>query len=176
VRPENTRLAPIHLRLFSGIKIGESGLIMDQSSIRITEPGQPPSLARLESWMGKRAFGYWTEVSNWIAQNHPGVFAPEWLFGGKKHGWYLRYKKSKSFCSLIPEKNRCAILIVFGADERAKVETIRAELSPATQEAYDQATTYHDGKWLLLPVGSTRALRDVWQILGVKRRGSKERS
>lgn len=149
---------------------------MDQSSIRITEPGQPPSVVSLESWMGKRAFGYWNEITNWIAQNHPDVFTPEWLFGGKKHGWLLRYKKSKSFCSLVPEKNRCAILIVFGADERAKVEMMRAELSPATREAYDQATTYHDGKWLLLSVGSRRTLCDVQRLLVVKRKIPKERS
>ena len=30
----------------------------------------------------------------------------------------LRFKKSKSFCSLIPEKNNLKILIVFGTEER----------------------------------------------------------
>jgi len=126
--------------------------------------------------MGKRAFAFWTEISNWIAHNYPDVFAPDWIFGGKKHGWCLRYKKSKSFCSLVPEKNRFAIVIVFGADERAKVETMRAELSPATQEAYDRATTYHDGKWLLLHVTSKSVIRDVQRLLAVKRRIPKERA
>ena len=144
--------------------------IMDNSNIRITDRDQPPTLPQLKSWMGKRAFGFWAEVSDWIARNYPGVFAPDWIFGGKKHGWCLRYKKSKSFCSLVPERNRFAIMIVFGADERAKVETIRAELSPATQEAYDRAKTYHDGKWLLLPVGSKGAVRNAQRLLAVKRK------
>ena len=136
----------------------------------MTDREQPLTLPRLKSWMGARAFGFWTEVADWIAQNYPDVFAPDWIFGGKKHGWGLRYKKSKSFCSLVPEKNRFAIQIVFGAAERACVEKIRAELSPATQAAYDHATTYHDGKWLRLPVTSKSAIRDVRRLLAVKRK------
>jgi len=143
---------------------------MNQPAIRIIEPGQPPSLAYLESWMGKEAYAFWTEVSSWIAQSYPDVFSPEWLFGGKKHGWSLRYKKSKSFCTFVPEKNQFAIVIVFGADERARVEKIRAELLPTTLEAYDQATTYHDGKWLYLQVNSESVIRDVQRLLVVKRK------
>jgi len=120
--------------------------------------------------MGRKAFGFWTQISKWIAQSYPKVFAPEWLFGGRKHGWFLRYKKSKSFCSLIPEKSRFAILIVFGADERAKMEAIRPELSAPTREAYDNAATFHDGKWLYLPVSKAATIRDVQRLLAVKRR------
>lgn len=148
---------------------------MSQPTLRIIDPEQPPSQADLESWMGKKAYVFWTEVSNWIAQSHPGVFNPEWLFGGKKHGWSLRYKKSKSFCTFVPEKNQFAIVIVFGADERAKVEEIRAELSPMTLDAYDQATTYHDGKWLYLKVNSKSVIRDVQRLLAVKRKSKSEK-
>jgi hypothetical protein len=148
---------------------------MNQPTIRIIDPEQPPSLALLESWMGKKACGFWTDVSNWIAQSYPGVFSPEWLFGGKKHGWSLRYKKSKSFCTFVPEKNQFAIVIVFGADEREKVEKIRAELSPMTLDAYDQATTYHDGKWLYLIVNSKGVIRDVQRLLAVKRKSKIEK-
>jgi hypothetical protein len=120
--------------------------------------------------MGRKAYGFWTRVSEWIAQSYPNLFTPEWLFGGKKHGWFLRYKKSKSFCSLIPEKNQFVILIVFGADERTKVETIRPELSAPTREAYDNATTFHDGKWLCLRVSNGTTIGDVQRLLAVKRR------
>jgi hypothetical protein len=147
-----------------------AGKAMDESNARIVEPGKPPTAADLESWMGKKAYGFWTRISEWISRNYPDVFTPEWLFGGKKHGWYLRYKKSKSFCSLIPEKKQFAIMIVFGADERTKVETTRNELSAATRQAYDSATTYHEGKWLCLRASNTSTLRDVQRLLAVKRR------
>ena len=33
---------------------------------------------------------------------HPGTFIPEWIYGGKKHGRSLRYKKSRAFCTFLP--------------------------------------------------------------------------
>ena len=120
--------------------------------------------------MGNRAYKYWTQIKQLIAQNYPDVFTPEWLSGGREHGWSLRYKKSKSFCTLIPEKNRFALLIVFGADQRAKVEAMKDSLLPDTRKEYDQATTYHDGKWLLLTIDSNRVVEDVLRLLAVKRK------
>jgi len=94
------------------------------------------------------------------------------LFGGRKHGWSLRHKKSRTFCTLIPEKNRLVLLIVFGTDERTKVEAIRASPSLDTQEKYDEATTYNDGKRLLLTVNTDRVVKDV-MLLAVKRQPKK---
>jgi len=149
---------------------------MNETSLRLTEPGTPPSLERIASWIGRNALGFWARVSEMITRNYPDVFTPEWLFGGKRHGWSLRYKKNKSFCTLIPERNRFLLLIVFGAIERAKVETIKRELSLRTQKDYDEATTYHDGKWLLLNVDHEDIIADVERLLAVKRRPRKARA
>ena len=146
---------------------------MNEPSLRLTELREPPTLKQVESWIGRRAYGFWTRVSDMIARNYPDVFTPEWLFGGKKHGWSLRYKKSKSFCTLIPQKNCFLLLIVFGADERSKMETLRHELSGRTRKSYDEATTYHDGKWLLLNVDDEDVVIDVERLLAVKRRPKK---
>jgi hypothetical protein len=140
------------------------------NNMRLTEPGTPPTSEQLESWLGKKAHGFWRQVANMIAENYPGVFAPEWLYGGKKHGWSVRYKKSRSFCTMIPEKGRCLLLLVFGTQERAKVEKIRKQLSARVQKAYDEATTYHDGKWLLLDVSDKIVHTDAEMLLAVKRK------
>jgi hypothetical protein len=87
----------------------------------MVQPGNPPKDSDVELWIGKNAFKYWKQITNLIDQNYPGVFVPEWLFGGRKHGWSLRYKKTKSFCTLIPEKDRLAVLVVFGGREQQKV-------------------------------------------------------
>jgi Protein of unknown function (DUF3788) len=68
------------------------------------------------------------------------------------------------------QRTHFSILIVFGAEERAKVEAIRHELSARTREDYDKATIYHDGKWLLLTVDSGDVLGDVERLLAVKRK------
>jgi hypothetical protein len=38
-------------------------------------------------------------LRDWIKVAYPGVFTPDWVHGGQKHGWSLRYKKSKAFCT-----------------------------------------------------------------------------
>lgn len=143
---------------------------MSEKSPRLTDSGKPPGPQQVESWIGSRACVFWKSVSDMIARSYPDVFTPEWLYGGKKHGWSLRYRKSKSFCTLIPEKDRFLLLIVFGADERSGVEAMRHELSEKTRAAYDEARTYHDGKWVLLSVDDEVVVSDVERLLAVKRR------
>jgi hypothetical protein len=142
---------------------------MKETSSRITEPGKSPTSSRISAWIGRDGYKFWKRVTQLIERSYPETFSPDWLFGGKKHGWSLRYKKGKSFCTLIPEKNRFAIQIVFGAEEREKVEAIRDELSARTQEDYNRTKTYHDGKWLLLTVDADDVVADVERLLAVKR-------
>ncbi|OPY15014.1 MAG: hypothetical protein A4E66_00227 [Syntrophus sp. PtaB.Bin001] len=136
----------------------------------MTKPGSPPTNSEVAEWLGGEAFEYWKRLANFIDRHYPGVFTPEWLFGGRKHGWSLRYKKSKSFCTFVPEKNRFALLIVFGAAEREKVESIRDSLSAEIRKQYDAAHTYHYGKWLLITVDSGTVAADVQLLLAVKRK------
>jgi hypothetical protein len=130
-----------------------------------------PDEDAIAQWIGARNYKRWTRIMRFVEDNYPGVFPPDdWLFGGKKHGWGLRFKKSKSFCTLIPERNRLAILIVFGGAEREKAEAILSELDPHTRDAYTAATTYHDGKWLYLTVDHDAVLKDVEKLLTLKRK------
>jgi hypothetical protein len=80
------------------------------------------------------------------------------------------YKKNKSFCTFIPEKDRFALLIIFGADERNKVESIMDKLSAGTRKEYDSAATCHDGKWVLLTIDNDRVLKDGELLFSVKLR------
>jgi hypothetical protein len=143
---------------------------MQETGSRMTEAGCAPGDSAIAEWMGKEAHRFWTLVTRLIEKSYPNVFVPEWLFGGKKHGWALRYKKSRSFCTLVPEKNRFSMLIVFGAKEREKVDEIKRRLDAATRKMYDDATTYHDGKWLMLKVDSDKVVDDIMSLLAVKRR------
>lgn len=107
---------------------------MNSTTNRMTEPGNPPTSTEVADWVSKDAYKYWELVTQLIEQSYPSVFSPEWLYGGKKHGWSLRYKKNRSFCTLIPEKNRFALSIVFGAKEQVKVQAIGNSLSEKTQK------------------------------------------
>jgi len=153
---------------------GEANVVTDinagETGQRMTDRGSLPAPAQVAAWIGEENYRRWEAVIRLIEENYPGVFTPEWLFGGKKHGWSLRYKKSKSFCTLVPERNRFAFQIVFGAAERTKVEAMLDGLATHAGEDYKNATTYHDGKWLLLTIDSDEVLDDVKLLLAAKRR------
>jgi hypothetical protein len=50
------------------------------------------------------------------------------------------------------------------------MKAIRDELSARTQQDYDKAKTYHDGKWVLLNADADDVVADVERLLAVKRR------
>ncbi len=144
---------------------------MSELGERMLDGSRQPDLDAVARWIGVANFRRWTRLTRFIEDNYPGVFpADDWLYGGKKHGWGLRFKKSKSFCTLIPERHHLAVLIVFGGAEREKAETVLPELSPDVRRKYAAATTYHDGKWLVLPVDRDELLDDVETLLTLKRR------
>ena len=143
---------------------------MSEIGQRMLDGNKEPSARSVSEWLGPRNYKRWTRIVRFIETNYPGVFAPTWWYGGKKFGWALRFKKSKSFCSLIPEKNRFRVLLVFGGKEREKVEAILPELVSHARDDYVAATTYHDGKWVWLVVDKGEVLADVERLLTIKRK------
>ncbi len=146
---------------------------MNETGQRMLDGSKEPNARQLAAWLGTVHYKRWKDILQFIETNYPGVFAPDWQFGGKKHGWGLRFKKSKSFCTLIPERNQLRIQIVFGGEEREKAEAILPELVSHAREDYVAATTYHDGKWLGLVVDSDEVLADVKRLLAVKRKSKR---
>ncbi|MBM4118208.1 DUF3788 domain-containing protein [bacterium] len=136
---------------------------------RLTDGSTEPQAEQLSSFLGQRHWARWTALREYIAATYPGVFGEDWQFGGKRHGWSLRYKKSRSFCTFVPERGSFKLLIVFGAAERAAAERILADLKSHVCEDYARATTYHDGKWMLTAVDSVQVLADVKALLAIKR-------
>ncbi len=138
---------------------------------------RPPSARAVDAWLGPRATARWRKVTRWIDATYPGVFAPDWIYGGQRHGWALRYRKGRSFLLLVPERGRALAVIVLGRVERVAVEEVLPRLGRATRDAYRAATTFADGKWLALPLYGKQAVSDVMAILSLKRppRGSPAR-
>jgi len=137
---------------------------------RMVGGARAPSAASVARWIGAANAKRWGDLRAFIDSRYPGVFKVEWLFGGKKGGWALRFKKSKSFCTFIPEQGRFRVLVVFGAEEQEKVKAILSGLVSHVRQDYQQSTTYHDGRWLFTTVDGAQALKDVKRLLELKRR------
>jgi hypothetical protein len=142
---------------------------------RLFDKSQPPTDESVSGFIGVEAAARWSALLGFIDSAYPGVFHGEWLYGGARHGWSLRFKKSKSFCTLIPERGRMRVSIVFGAAERDKVQDLLPNLVSHVRDDYEGATTYHDGKWVIIDVDRDEALEDVERLLQVKRRPRRSR-
>ncbi len=136
---------------------------------RIYDKSVKPDESVIVERIGTEGWKIWQAVTGFIDENYPGVFTfDDWLYG-KKYGWYLRFKKSKSYCTLYPAENSVVIQIVFGKAERDKAESLLDELHPLLREAYEEAETYHDGKWLFIELNN-EILEDIKRLLTVKRK------
>ncbi|MDL2409706.1 DUF3788 domain-containing protein [Rhizobium calliandrae] len=136
---------------------------------RIANKSAPPDDGAVRAWIGPEAFEHWAELQSWIEASYPGVFAPEWLYGGQKRGWSLRYKKTRAFCTFLPEYRRFSVVVVFGTAERENFEARRYSWRSQLVKLYDETRTYHDGKFLTAPIASADDRHEVMELLTMKR-------
>lgn len=94
-----------------------------------------------------------------------------WNNGGKKWTYEYKLRKSgKTLCAFYFKENILGFMIIFGKDERAKVEQIRDELSSDVLEIYDNAKTFHDGKWVMFDITNNSITEDLKKLLFIKRK------
>lgn len=145
---------------------------------RITDISAPPDEDSVHDWIGSRAFAHWVNLRSWIDASYPGVFAPEWLYGGQRRGWSLRYKKTKAFCTIVPEYRRLSVVVVLGQAESEQFEARRNVWRSQLLKLYDEAKRYPDGKFLTVAISSAEDRHEVMELLIMKRplpsRGAKE--
>ena len=65
-------------------------------------------------------------------------------------------------------------MIVFGKEERTKVEEIRNELSSDILETYDNAQTFHDGKWVMLNITDYSMIENLKKLLFIKKKPNRK--
>ena len=65
-------------------------------------------------------------------------------------------------------------MIIFGKEERTKLEEIRDTLCDAVCRRYDEAKTYRDGKWVMFEPTGTEEFEDYMKLLGIKRKPNRK--
>lgn len=98
-----------------------------------------------------------------------------WNSGGKKWNYEYKFRKGgKTLCAFYFKDDTLGFMIIFGKDERAKVETIRNELTPQVLEYYDNAQIYHDGKWVMFYITDLSIIEDLKKLLLIKRKPNRK--
>lgn len=100
--------------------------------------------------------------------------AQEW--GGKsKAGEYeLRWRRGgKTLATVYFQPGKAQCLLIFGQTERNKVDALQPPLDDDIRRQYDEATVFHDGKWVLFELPSPDTVQQLEPLFLVKRRPNK---
>ena len=65
-------------------------------------------------------------------------------------------------------------MVILGKDERLKFEKDRENYSKEVQQIYNEAQTYHDGKWVMFEPTNTADFDDYMKLLAIKRKPNRK--
>ena len=132
-----------------------------------------PSAAAMAELLGAPLFAVWQELCAVIEAKYD--MERLWNAGGKNWTYEYKYRRGgKTLCSLYAKSGCMGFMIIFGKSERAKVEEIRDTLSDAVSRQYDEAETYHDGKWVMFEPTDTAQFDDYMKLLAIKRKPNRK--
>ena len=132
-----------------------------------------PSQSTMTELLGQPLFEVWQELCSAIDEKYE--MERLWNTGGKNWTYEYKYRRGgKTLCSLYAKSNCVGFMIIFGKDERAKFEDIIDTLSAAVCRQYDEAQTYHDGKWVMFEPANTSEFDDYIKMLAIKRKPNRK--
>jgi hypothetical protein len=120
----------------------------------------------LEAGLGRRGV-LWRELTTAMDERY-GI-EPTLVPAGAKHGPELKYRKAgRTLVSLLPQEGGFTALVVLGAAESERAFDL--QLGRSVRRVLEDASQYHDGRWLFVPVKSKRDVQDLMSLVALKRR------
>ncbi|WP_455613231.1 DUF3788 domain-containing protein [Bacteroides congonensis] len=130
---------------------------------------QIPTPDTLENLIGKELYNVWTSLCQLIEQKYN--MEQLWNHGGKAWKYEYKYRKGgKTLCALYVREQAFGFMVILGKDERAKFELQREAFSYETLKTYDEATIFHDGKWIMFELKDASLFSDMERLLSIKRK------
>lgn len=130
---------------------------------------QIPTPETLENLIGKELYNVWTSLCQLIEQKYN--MEQLWNYGGKAWKYEYKYRRGgKTLCALYAREQAFGFMVILGKDERAKFELQREAFSNETLKTYDEATTFHDGKWIVFELKDVSLFSDMERLLSIKRK------
>ena len=132
-----------------------------------------PSQSIMTELLGQSLYEVWQALCTAINEKYDMDCL--WDKGGKAWKYEYKYRRGgKTLCALYARENCVGFMIILGKDERLKFETDRENYGEEVQKIYDEAQTYHDGKWIMFePVDST-LFNDFIRLLRIKRKPNRK--
>lgn len=134
-----------------------------------------PNSEELITLIGMSLFEVWTKLCDRIEERYDMEHL--WNSGGKVWKYEYKYRcGGKTLCSLYAKNHCIGFMIIFGKAEREKFEHNRQNYTETVQKIYDEAKTYHDGKWVMFLPEDTSMFEDFIHLLEIKRKPNRKRN
>lgn len=132
-----------------------------------------PDMKEMVTLIGQPLYDVWQKLCAAIDEKYDMECL--WNNGGKAWTYEYKYRRGgKTLCALYARENCIGFMVIMGKDERAKFEANRNNYSECVCKTYDEAKTYHDGKWLMFKPADTSMFEDFMQLLAIKRRPNRK--
>lgn len=132
-----------------------------------------PTAEEMSALLGGSLFALWQSITAAIDEKYE--MDRLWDKGYREWIYEYKYRRGgKTLVTLYAKEQTIGLQIIFGKDERAKVEANRGALSPAVLRAYDEAHVYHDGKWVMFFPKDDSMLEDLLKLMALKRRPNRK--
>ena len=132
-----------------------------------------PNAEEMTNLLGQSLYDIWKQLCTLIDEKYE--MERLWNTGGKNWAYEYKYRRGgKTLCCLYAKSNCVGFMIIFGKDERTKFEDIRDTLSDTICRQYDEAKTYHDGKWVMFEPTDPAEFDDYIKLLAIKRKPNRK--
>ena len=136
-------------------------------------PENTPRAEELKALLGAPLSAVWNGLCTAIDEKYD--MERLWGSGGKAWVYEYKYRRGgKTLCALYARENCIGFLVIFGKAEREKFEAVRNEYPESIQKYYDDAATYHDGKWVMFQPEDSSLFADFIKLLALKRRPNRK--
>lgn len=134
---------------------------------------QQPAPEEIIGTIGESLYRVWMNLCRLIDQKYE--MEKKWNPGGKAWKYEYKYRKGgKTLCALYAKENDFGFMIILGKEERLKFEADKESYSAEVRKIYEEAKTYHDGKWLMFNLKDTSLFPDMEKLLYIKRKPNKK--
>lgn len=132
-----------------------------------------PNMEEINALIGTSLCEVWTNLCAAIDEKYDMECL--WNSGGKAWDYEYKYRHGgKTLCALYAREGCVGFMLIFGKAEREKFEDARMEFSKEVRRVYDEAKTYHDGKWMMFLLEDAAMFADYMRLLAIKRRPNRK--
>lgn len=87
----------------------------------------------------------------------------------------LKFRRGgKTVLTIYIRDDHYEFLVIFGKAERENFDKQRNEFDQKVQDIYDNSKTFHDGKWMFIPVTDLETLEAVKQLILIKKKPNRK--